>query len=1141
MFQYFKETGVPMAQKLPDYFPFTIQLSRQAYRRYNLHQLCEGTADVINQIGIYRRLAALVGRSGDFSGSLSAASLGVYASLLKVYRYIFDELADGGSYNLLQEASEKAGCPPDAPEFARCCSLFRDLFPAMDIDHLPEAVQRHLVLRELLLLDLAHRNPALEHFRQLFDDQELASRSSYRAWMSALLQTLQEGFVLPEVGVTLGGALLAPLAIYPASLSDQLEYLRKTWGAQLPPTLIEQVLIAFDLLQEEEQQRHAGGPGPTQVLEFVGSNSSAPIREPGGMAYGAGHHAGYDQPEYEAFSPDADWMSHVVMIAKMTHVWLDQLTKQYGYPVSRLDQVPDAELDLLARRGFTGLWLIGVWERSPASRRIKQLCGNPDAHASAYSLFDYVVAEDLGGEAGLLNLKERAWRRGIRLASDMVPNHTGIYSRWILEHPDWFVQADQMPFPTYQFSGEDLSHDPAVTIQIEDGYWNRQDAAVVFRMIDRRDGERTRYIYHGNDGTSIPWNDTAQLNYLLPQVREAVIQTILHVARLTPIIRFDAAMTLAKKHYQRLWFPQRGLGGGIPSRAEYAMSRDEFDSVFPVEFWREVVDRVAQEAPGTLLLAEAFWLMEGYFVRTLGMHRVYNSAFMNMLKQEENEKYRQTIKNVLAFNPEILKRFVNFMNNPDEKTAVEQFGSQGKYFGASALLATMPGLPMFGHGQLEGFREKYGMEYRRAYWEETVDEGLMRGHELWIFPLLKRRWLFSGSENFALYDVTRHDGLIDEHVFAYSNRSGDQRALILYNNCYAQTAGWIRHAAPSAETEGSNPPRLQTLTLGQALDLPDDQNRFVVFRDLVTGLEYLRNCAELHQAGLYTELAEYGLQLFLDFRLISAAARDSVRSLSEQLAGAGVASVEDELIQLENKDILSAFSACLSALEQQVCSSTERVPETVLADYCDQLPPVDRIGLDTSGLNELLAAAYDSVRMRRMLRGLRRQGVSRSDLACTPANRKLLVAVILVRTLVLALGDDAVKARGFDRLLVAYIGRPDEDLQEVTRWYAVLCTALAIAWEQQTVADSGQLAELFADPRLHEFLLVHEDQQVIWFNKERFDILLCWLALFASFDQARGEQVSLLQIPKLREAARLSGYRLQRLLYMLQQDVLSEG
>ena len=62
----------------------------------------------------------------------------------------------------------------------------------------------------------------------------------------------------------------------------------------------------------------------------------------------------------------------------------------------------------------------------------------------------------------------------------------------------------------------------------------------------------------------------------------------------------------------------------------------------PVEFWREVVDRVAAEVPGTLLLAEAFWMMEGYFVRTLGMHRVYNSAFMNLLRDEDNEHYRGT-------------------------------------------------------------------------------------------------------------------------------------------------------------------------------------------------------------------------------------------------------------------------------------------------------------------------------------------------------------------------------------------------------------------------------------------------------------------------------------------------------------------
>ena len=68
------------------------------------------------------------------------------------------------------------------------------------------------------------------------------------------------------------------------------------------------------------------------------------------------------------------------------------------------------------------------------------------------------------------------------------------------------------------------------------------------------------------------------------------------------------AMTLAKIHYQRLWFPQPGTGGAIPSRAEHGLTKEEFDKAMPAEFWRELVDRVAAEVPGTLLLAEAFSL-----------------------------------------------------------------------------------------------------------------------------------------------------------------------------------------------------------------------------------------------------------------------------------------------------------------------------------------------------------------------------------------------------------------------------------------------------------------------------------------------------------------------------------------------------
>src|SRR6185436_16930312 len=365
-------------------------------------------------------------------------------------------------------------------------------------------------------------------------------------------------------------------------------------------------------------------------------------------------------------------------------------------------------------------------------------------------------------------------------------------------------------------------------------YYDRSDAGVVFRRVDRWTGD-TRFVYHGNDGTSFPWNDTAQLDFTRADVREAVIQTILWVARQCSIIRFDAAMTLAKRHFHRLWFPEPGSGGAIPSRAERGMSRAAFDAAIPVEFWREVVDRVAAEAPDTLLLAEAFWLMEGYFVRTLGMHRVYNSAFMHMMRDEDNAKYRTLMKNTLEFDPEILRRYVNFQNNPDERTAVDQFGKGDKYFGICTLMLTMPGLPMFGHGQIEGFTEKYGMEYQRAYWDETPDQYLVQRHEREIFPLLQRRYLFAGVEHFLLYDFYMSDGQVNEDVFAYSNRFGDERALVVYHNRYAEIRGWIRASAAYSVKIGQGDERaLVQKNLGSGLVLRDDGGRFCILRDQTT-------------------------------------------------------------------------------------------------------------------------------------------------------------------------------------------------------------------------------------------------------------------------------------------------------------------
>ena len=595
-----------------------------------------------------------------------------------------------------------------------------------------------------------------------------------------------------------------------------------------------------------------------------------------GAVFDAGSgHLGGDAPElgWESadhagpahFSDDRDWMPRLVLLAKNTRVWLDQLTKSSGRLVTRLDEIPDEELALLASRGINGLWLIGIWQRSRASETIKRRMGDGDAVASAYSLHSYDIAADLGGWDALAALRERAWQHGIRLAADMVPNHMGLDSQWVNEHPDWFLSLPEPPYPGYTFDGPDLGSEEHVGIFLEDHYYLRTDAAVVFKRIDKRTGE-TRFIYHGNDGTSMPWNDTAQLNYLLPVVREAVIQTILQVARHFPVIRFDAAMTLARKHVQRLWFPEPGSGGAIPSRAGHGMSKADFDRLLPGEFWREVVDRVAAEVPDTLLLAEAFWFMEGYFVRTLGMHRVYNSAFMHMLRDEDNAGYRAVMRHALETDPRFLQRFVNFMNNPDERTAVEQFGKGDKYFGICLLMATLPGLPMFGHGQIEGFGEKYGMEFCRARWDETPDEGFIRHHEQVVSPLLRRRHLFAGVADFLLHDVIDPAGQLNADVFAFSNRHQDERALVVYHNKHSTARGAVRMSTGLANGSGS-----ASRNLAEGLGLPAGELDFVIFRDAVSDRETIRSCRVIAEQGLDLDFGPYQARVFVDWRIVHGA------------------------------------------------------------------------------------------------------------------------------------------------------------------------------------------------------------------------------------------------------------------------------
>jgi len=1133
-------------------------LSLRAREKYNIQETLFSTAK--GPKGLDHQplhlLAAKMNRVRDLlrhpERAVDASELRAFDLIDEIMHYVVESHCSKTNPEFLSgicaQLSEKIG----EDDLHGLLVTFASQFPPPEVfadGETPEAYLRngtdgvpnqHLTVEELLLLWVENQNKAGENLRELVDSGALAADTEYDQAVLLLQDFLKTEKPSCELYESMIDMILAPFREHPDSLFEQLKFMEEEWGVDVGP-FRSRLLGCLDFLQEEQKLRFdpsVFGPGPTQVFDYSSAD---------------------DEPE--RFSDDRDWMPRVVLMAKNAYVWLHQLSEHYQRPVGSLADIPDEELNTLSSRGFTALWLIGIWERSNASQRIKQMTGNIEAAASAYSLRAYRIADDLGGDEAYQNLKDRASRRGIRLACDMVPNHMGIDSEWVAEHPDWFISCDHPPFPAYSFSGENLSGDPRISVFIEDGYWNKSDAAVVFKRVDNATGHES-YIYHGNDGTHLPWNDTAQLNYLLPHVREAAIQTILHVVKMFPIVRFDAAMTLAKKHFHRLWFPEPGSGGDIPSRSQYGIPKPSFDELFPTEFWRDVVDRVREEVPDALLLAEAFWLMEGYFVRTLGMHRVYNSAFMNMLRNEENAKYRESIRNVLEFDPRILERHVNFMSNPDEETATAQFGNDDKYFGTCVVMATMPGLPMFGHGQIEGYSEKYGMEFRQSYWKESVNEGLVARHEYEIFPLLRRRHLFSGVESFLLYDVVNNDGATIEDIFAYGNRRGSESCLVLYHNRYGDADGRIRMSVQHKTPVGN----MAHTRLADGLGIGHGHDRYVILKESIANLEYLVSCDELHERGMPVSLGAYKYQVFLDIREVVSAGERPYAKLAMRNGWRGVQSIEDALDEMLCEPLVVAVENALAPENLQRLQGLLTAADdpkakdavaTALSSLSTAFAEFEKL---TPLSDETLEGYNDALRAMASLaespppqsspppKGEKAERAVPSHLPLFSFHRLEGWRILLALPLLMALKElysthpaEVMKERFMlERFVLRVVQRGFQKLGvpvEQAALDAQLLGLLAMVAGGPDLPSDGALRSyferLFSSIDVQRYACVNRFENAVYFNRERFERLLPWLCLMS----AAGDSVPDAALQPLcksaqhaREAAEKAGYRLDEFL-----------
>jgi len=246
------------------------------------------------------------------------------------------------------------------------------------------------------------------------------------------------------------------------------------------------------------------------------------------------------------------WPRYPTIYEINTWVWLAELSAKAGRSVD-LGSVPSAEWDSIAAYGFDAVWLMGVWERSPAgisiANRNQSLLADfrralPDFRpednvGSPYCIRGYVIDQHLGGRAGLAQARQELARRNVRLLLDFVPNHVAPDHPWAREHPEYFVHG----------TTQDLQSDPSSYIQINQ---------VIYAC--------------GKDPYFPAWPDVLQLNAFEFGLRKAVAETLLDIASQCDGVRCDMAMLLLNSVFERTWGSRAG-------------------STPPTEYWVDVILR----------------------------------------------------------------------------------------------------------------------------------------------------------------------------------------------------------------------------------------------------------------------------------------------------------------------------------------------------------------------------------------------------------------------------------------------------------------------------------------------------------------------------------------------------------------------
>lgn len=372
------------------------------------------------------------------------------------------------------------------------------------------------------------------------------------------------------------------------------------------------------------------------------------------------------------------WPQQPVIYEINAWAWLTQLERKYKTRLN-LGSIPSSEWDELKNLGSDGVWLMGVWARSPAGTKISR--ENPelsqeyrailpdfseaDVSGSPYCIYSYVVEPRLGGREGLAAARKELGSRGLSLLLDFVPNHVAPDHPWVTEHPEFFVQGD------------------AESLRANRTAFFEAGKAVIAR---------------GRDPYFAPWPDTAQLNAFDFGLRSAALATLNDIASQCDGVRCDMAMLMLNNVFGKTWNNRIGT---TPA----------------TEYWRDVIDGVRKRNPDFTFIAEAYWDLEWELIQN-GFDYCYDKRLYDRLEHDSAEAVRGHLLADIVYQ----KHMIRFLENHDEPRAAATF-PPSKNRAAAVALMTLPGAKLLHEGQMEGFHTRLSVHLGRRP-EEPVDTEL---------------------------------------------------------------------------------------------------------------------------------------------------------------------------------------------------------------------------------------------------------------------------------------------------------------------------------------------------------------------------------------------------------------------------------